>query len=328
MCTALSFQTKDHYFGRNLDLEYSFGEGVTICPRNMPLPYRYQKMQTSHYAMIGMATIADGYPLFYDATNEKGLSMAGLNFPKNAYYHKPSEEKQNIATFEFIPWILSQCSSVSEARQMLQHINLTDDRFSDAFPESTLHWLIADRENSITVESTEDGIHVYDNPVGVLTNNPPFPFQLFQLNNYRMLSSRTPENTFSVGLELDDYSRGMGGIGLPGDLSSSSRFVRACFAKLNAECGESEDESVAQFFHILGAVEQQKGLCFVEHSGMFEYTIYSSRVNTDRGIYYYKTYFNSCVTAVDMYCENLDGTEPIQYPLLTRQNIVWQNEHA
>lgn len=325
MCTAVSFQTKDHYFGRNLDLEFSFGEGVTVCPRNFPLSYRRMPTNTSHYAMIGMATIAEGYPLFYDATNEKGLSIAGLNFPGNALYFPPKEGKDNICTFEFIPWVLSQCADVDEAKKLCETLQMTDDRFNDSFPESTLHWMIADRDAAITVESTKDGLRVYDNPVGVLTNNPPFPVQLFQLNNYRHLDVKTPENTFSNRLALDDYSRGMGGIGLPGDLSSSSRFVRAVFTKWNSLSGETEAESVAQFFHILGAVNQQKGLCFVEHSGQYEYTIYSSCVNTDRGIYYYKTYENGCISAVDMHRENLDGDRIIQYPLLTEQRVDWQN---
>lgn len=325
MCTAVSFKTKDNYFGRNLDLEFSFGEGVTVCPRNFPFVYRNKPTDESHYAMIGMATIANEYPLFYDATNEKGLSMAGLNFPKNAFYSKKTEGKDNIATFEFIPWILSQCKNVEEAEKLCERINLTDELFNNEFPESTLHWIIADREKSITVEAMRDGLHIYENPVGVLTNNPPFPTQLFQLNNFRHLSTITPQNSFSEKLDLDDYSRGMGGIGLPGDLSSSSRFVRACFTKLNSICDESESESVAQFFHILAAVAQQKGLCFVEHSGMYEFTIYSSCVNTDRGIYYYRTYENSTISAVDMYRENLDGKELIQYAVLTEQKIDWQN---
>ena len=72
MCTAVTYKTKDHYFGRNLDLEGSFGETVTVTPRNFPLPFRKMGMLETHYAMIGMAHIAEGYPLYYDATNEKG----------------------------------------------------------------------------------------------------------------------------------------------------------------------------------------------------------------------------------------------------------------
>lgn len=97
------------------------------------------------------------------------------------------------------------------------------------------------------MESTADGLHVYDNPVGVLTNNPPFPMQMFSLNNYLHLSPKQPANTFSNQLDLSTYSRGMGGLGLPGDLSSASRFARVAFVKQNSISGNSETESVSQF---------------------------------------------------------------------------------
>ncbi len=126
-------------------------------------------------------------------------------------------------------------------------------------PLAELHWLIADRDESITVESVKEGIRVYDNPVGVLTNNPPFNEQLFQLNNYMHLSARDPQNLFAAGLPLHTYGRGMGALGLAGDLSSQSRFVRAAFVKMNSVSGNTETESVSQFFHILGAVDQQRG---------------------------------------------------------------------
>ena len=152
---------------------------------------------------------------------------------------------------------------------------------------------------------------------------PPFPMQLFSLNNYVNVSAKPPVNRFSA-LPLDTYSRGMGGIGLPGDLSSQSRFVRAAFTKLNSVSGDSENESVSQFFHILGSVEQQRGCCELE-SGKYEITLYSSCCNADRGIYNYTTYNNSCITAVDMHRENLDGSDLISYPLTEEQQINWMN---
>lgn len=324
MCTAATYQTKDHYFGRNLDLEYSYEETVTITPRNYPFPFRKVPEIKSHYAMIGVAYVVGDYPLYYDATNEKGLSMAGLNFPGNADYKPYEEGKDNITPFEFIPWILGKCATVAEAKQALQSLNLVNIAFSEQLPLSTLHWIIADRESAITVESVKEGLRVYDNPVGVLTNNPPFDFQMFNLNNYIGLSTDAPSNRFSERIELHPYSRGMGALGLPGDLSSASRFVKACFTKLNSVSGDSESESVSQFFHILESVEQQRG-CVYMGEGKYELTIYSSCCNVDKGIYYYKTYENSQITGVDMYRENLDGNMPVSYPLVTGQHIFMQN---
>lgn len=324
MCTAATYKTKDFYFGRTLDYEFSYHEEVTVTPRNFPLPFRHMETMTHHYAIIGMAYISEGYPLYYDAVNEKGLGIAGLNFVGSAVYRKPAPDKANAAQFELIPWILGQCSSVKEARELLTETNITDTPFSKALPPSQLHWLIADREEAITVEAVQEGLRIYDNPAGVLTNNPPFPMQMFNLNNYRSLSPETPENCFSDKLPLQAYSRGMGAMGLPGDLSSQSRFVRAAFTKMNSVSGDSESESVSQFFHILGSVDQQRGCCDVGDS-KYEITIYTCCCNADRGIYYYTTYENHQITAVDMYRERLDGTVLARYPLILDQQIRYQN---
>ena len=324
MCTAITYKTKDHYFGRNLDLEFSYAETVTVTPQNFVFPFRKMGKLESHYAIIGMAYIADGYPLYYDGTNEKGLSMAGLNFPGNADYKPYHYKKDNIAPFELIPWILGQCATVTEAKALLSRINLLKEDFSPELPLSPLHWIIADRECSITLESVREGIKIYENPVGVLTNNPPFDHQLFNLNNYRKLSKAESKNTFSHDLELATYSRGMGAMGLPGDASSMSRFVRASFVKMNSVSGDSEAESVSQFFHILKSVEMQRG-CVELNNGLHEITVYSSCCNTNRGIYYYTTYDNSGICAVDMHAADISGNQLIAYPLLKEQKIHYQN---
>ena len=250
--------------------------------------------------------------------------MAGLNFVGNAVYRSPAPEGDNICQFEFIPWILGQCATVAEARILLSRIRLTDTPFSKELPVSDLHWIIADRQESVTVESVSSGVMVYDNPVGVLTNNPPFPQQIFRLNDFMHLSPREPQNRFSDKLDLRPYSRGMGAMGLPGDLSSPSRFVRAAFVKMNSVSGESETESVGQFFHIMGSVEQPSGCCLVG-DGEYERTIYTSCCSADRGIYYYTTYENPAVTAVDMMREDLDGVSPVRYPMLAEMRISYQN---
>ncbi len=323
MCTGANYTTKDHYFGRNLDLEYSYHETVTITPRNFPFEFRRRPTMNTHHAIIGMAMIADGYPLYYDATNEKGLSMAGLNFPDNADYKPQTEDKVDVTPFEFIPWVLGQFTTVEEVKGALVDLNLVAIDFSEQFPLSPLHWIISDRDASITVESVKEGLRVYDNPVGVLTNNPTFDKQMFHLNDFMHLSVDPPQATFSDKVPFDVYSRGMGAIGLPGDLSSSSRFVKAAFTKLNSVSGDSESESVSQFFQILGSVAQQRG-CVRLAPDTYEITIYSSCCNTDRGIYYYTTYENSQITGVDMHATDLDGTTLVDYPLIKGQQIRMQ----
>lgn len=323
MCTAATYKTNDFYFGRTLDNPFSYNEEVTITPRGYSLTFREAEPMKTHFAIIGMAYVLNDYPLYYDAINEKGLCVAGLNFVGNAYYAKKTKDKDNIALFEFIPWILGQCSNVGEVKVLLSKINITDEPFSPDMPAAQLHWLIADKNEAITVESVNDGIKIYDNPTGVLTNNPPFDKQLFNLNNYMNLSPKSPKNNFSEKIPLETYSRGMGALGLPGDLSSQSRFVRASFVKMNSVSGVSENESVSQFFHILNSVDQQRGCCDV--SGKFEITIYTSCCNADKGIYYYTTYDNHQITAVNMHNVNLDGGKLTRYPLIYGEQIKMQN---
>ena len=324
MCTAATYKTKDFYFGRTLDYEFSYVDEVTVTPRNFPFHFRRAGDVPSHYAIIGMAYVVDGYPLYYDAVNEKGLCMAGLNFVGNAAYMDEREEKDNVTQFEFIPWILSQCASVAQARALLGKINLVKIPFSDELPLAQLHWMIADKREAVTVESMKDGLHVHDNPVGVLTNNPPFAEQMFALNNYMHLSVKNPQNHFSDKLPLHAYSRGMGAIGLPGDLSSQSRFVRVAFVRHISVSATTEEAGISQFFHILNSVDQQRGCCELD-GGKYEITIFTSCCNADKGIYYYTTYDNHQITAVDMHRERLDGDTLVRYPLVKGEQIHWQN---
>lgn len=323
MCTAVTYKTKNTYFGRTLDLEYHYREQVVVSSRNFPFSFRTKDTITNHYAIIGMATVAEHYPLYYEAANEHGLAMAGLNFPGFAHYFDPAPNKDNIAPFEFIPWILAQCKNLSDARTLLKRINLCSISFSEELPLSPLHWMIADRENAITVESTAEGLKIYENPVGVLTNNPPFDYQMQHLCDYLNLTPSEPESRF--GFEgLTPYSKGMGAMGLPGDLSSASRFVRAAFTKVNAVSGDGEGESVSQFFHILGAVAQTRG-CARLPDGRHEITRYTSCINLHRGIYYYTTYENSGISAVSLGRCDLNTAGLYQYPLNTDLKIDFQN---
>ncbi len=324
MCTAINFKSQNHYFGRNLDLEYTYQETVTVTPRNYPLKFRTMGEIPVHYAMIGMAYVVDGYPLYYDATNEKGVSVAGLMFAGNACYPDMAEGKDNIPPFEFIPWLLAQCTDMQDVRKLLERVNLANMPFSEALPLTPLHWMISYKEESLVVESMQDGLHIYENPVNVLTNNPAFPIHMWNLNNYMGLTKEAETNRFSEKLGLAVYSKGMGALGLPGDLSSASRFVRAAFVLHNSVCGESEEESVGQFFHILTSVENQRGCVRVEGE-KYEVTAYSSCCNADRGIYYYITYGNRQISAVDMWQEDLEGREAVSYSLVKNEQIYCQN---
>lgn len=327
MCTALSFNSDDHYFGRTLDYEFSYGESVVVLPRNFELRYRHTHALKYHLAMIGTAHIEDGYPLFYEAANEAGLCIAGLNFVGNAVYSAhdlPAPDKTDIASFELIPWVLSSCDSLIMAKELLERTRVVDTPFSKKLPASELHWMISDKNGSTVLELTKDGMHIFDDPVGVLTNNPPFESQMLMLSNYAGLSAAQTNVSFGGGLELPLYSRGMGALGLPGDLSSTSRFVRAAFTRANTARPHGENESVNAFFRILGTVEQTKGCCLV--GDKYEYTIYTSCINATRGVYYYKTYDSLGISAVDMHATDLDGDRLSVYPMRGVFNVEFQNK--
>lgn len=323
MCTAMSYKTAAHYFGRTLDYERGYGEQVIITPRRCPLHFRRMDALDSHSAIIGMAVAVGDQALYYDAANEHGLAMAGLNFPGNACYYPETAGKDNIAPFELMPWVLGQCKSTAEARSLLERINICNIAFSNEMPLSPLHWIISDGSASITVETLRDGMRIHDNPLGILTNNPPFDYHMTHLCDFMGASAKPVENQLGLP-SLKPYSRGMGGMGLPGDWSSASRFVRAAFVKLSSVCGAGENESVSQFFHLLGAVEHTRG-CVQLEDGSYEITRYTSCINADTGVYYYKTYENSGVCAVDMHRCDLDSSHLYAYPLIDEMQPHYQN---
>lgn len=316
MCTALAL---GHLFGRTLDLECSYEEQVVIVPRRFPLHFRMQSSLTDHHAIIGMAHVEQNVPLFYDGMNEAGLAMAALNFPLSTVYHESRQDRTDLAPFELIPWILGQCSTTAQARQLLEQVNVAGLDFSPQLPSTPLHWLIADSGHAIAVESMADGLHIHENPIGVLTNEPPFSVQLFRLNDFRGLSADPPANHFPH-LPLTEYSRGMGALGLPGDWSSQSRFVRCAFAAHNAPC----PADVTQFFHLMSTVEVPRGSVRLEN-GKEVISVYTSCCDRNRRVYHYTTYENRQIHAVDLHRCNLDAEALFRYPLVTRQQIAMQN---
>lgn len=324
MCTCIALAGKDHYFGRNLDLSYSYHETVTLTPENYPLVFRHAGTLKEHPAILGMAFVTDNYPLYYDAVNAYGLAMAGLNFPKLAVFHQPKAGSDNITVFEFIPWVLGQCHNLKEARELLKKINLLDEPYSDSLPVTPEHWMISDSLGSIVAECTKDGMHVYDNPYGVMTNAPEFSYMETYLRQFRHLDPNEKEASFSAGVSLDSYSLGMPGYGLPGDLSSPSRFVRAAYVRNNAVFDDCEESAVSAFFHVLGSVSQPKGAVRLGKDE-YEITVYSSCMNLEKGIYYYTTYANPEIHAVDMHRENLQGHELKTWPLISQTEFRYQN---
>jgi len=307
MCTAITVRGEELYFGRTLDWDASFGERAVITPRGFEVRFRMEPPQRMHYAMIGMATVVDGYPLYAEAVNSCGLCAAGLNFPGNAYYSEAAEEGNlNLAPYELIPYLLGTCADLSQAKGVLQDLNLMAIPFRKEIPLTPLHWMIADREGAVVVESTACGVRIYDDPAGVLTNNPPFGFHLQNLSHYGNLTAAPAKSDFLDESGAKSFGLGLGCHGLPGDYSSTSRFVRAAWLLAHRSEVKGEGACVAQFFHLLDAVSPIKGSVLTE-KGKEHYTLYASCFNATRGVLYVRTWQSPTVYAVDLRAHAAEG---------------------
>ena len=290
MCTAISDDGAGrHLFGRTLDLERGLGERIVLTPRGYRWELLHEPTLTGQGALLGVALLRGGVPLYYDATNEAGLAIAGLNFAGCAVYRPARQGMHNVASFELIPWLLSRCENVRDARQLLRRTNITPDGFASDLPATPLHWLIADGRGALVAEPTAEGLALYDAPLGVLTNAPGMEYHMTHLSHFMQLGAQPPVNRLCPGVPLAPYCRGMGAMGLPGDFSSPSRFVRAAFARQHTVAGGEGGGAIGRFFHIADAVAQPRG-CALTERGEPVYSVYTSCYDTAAFACYFTTY--------------------------------------
>lgn len=322
MCTCLLIKDNNTYFGRNMDITHSFNEKIIITPKNYLFKFKKEKNINSHYAMIGIGTIVNNYPLYAEATNEYGLSIAGLNFPSNCNYYNIDNNKINLAPYELVLYLLGTCKNIKEVKKSLTNINIININFSKLIKLTPLHFMVSDKNKSIVIETLKEGMKVYDNPFNILTNNPPFDYHMNNIKNYLNLHNKDSINNINKNLKLEPYSFGQGAYGLPGDFSSSSRFIRAFFTKSFLQINQ-EDNVIIQFFKCLDSVSMIKGNVLTNYG--YEYTRYSSCINVNKGILYYKTYNCPLIYSIEMYKENLEDNKLIFYEMINDFTIVKQN---
>ena len=310
-----------------MDLAYFFRQSVMIIPRN----FQYQDKVTGHMvtnqrAIIGMGTVMDNHPLLADAMNEAGLACAGLNFEGYAYFEKdPVEGKINIAPYDFMQWVLSNHETVEEVKQGLKNVELVDRPVNDKTPVPMLHWMIVDKTGkAIVVEKTKAGIAIHDNHIGVLTNNPTFDWHVTNLNEYLYVTPFSPKETHWGNLKLNALGIGAGTLGIPGDFASVSRFVRIAYIRSHMPEIKGDAQSITQFFHMLDYVKMVRGGVLTDE-GLLDSTTYSSCMDQVRGVYYYRTYENNRINAIDLHKEQLEGTDLKLFDYLTDQDIHHQN---
>ncbi len=286
MCTSISFRQKGLYFGRNMDLDYNFGERIIATPRSFRLKSLEDK---EHLGFIGTATLVDGYPLYADAMNEKGLCVAGLNFPDRAFYRQVDHQKNNVPAYDFIAYIVASFSSVEEFKKSFTNINITNKSFSSSVPCPTLHWMISDGKSSVVVESTESGINMYENPLDVMTNLPEFPNHM---ENYLKMKS-------GKGSASDDF---------PVTLSSSSRFLRMAHFLGNDFIKTDSDSIISHVFHLLDTVAMPDVSVKISN-GNYHKTTYSICLDTLKKRYFVRTYENSRISCVQLSEKMLSSTD-------------------
>lgn len=328
MCTSFSIQSKmgHNFFGRNLDLAYSVNESPIIIPRNYELEDKVTRDRVRNKrAIIGMGTVIDHHPSMIDAMNEDGLVCAGLNFEGFAYFEeKPVQGKTNITPYDFIYWTVSNFETINEVKAAISNLELVDVPLNDKTPVPTLHWMITDKTGeSIVVEKTKENLEVFNNPVGVMTNQPTFDWHLMNLNRYLYVKPKQPKPVKWSDMELNMRGVGAGTLGLPGDSHSISRFVKIAYARSHMPDIEDDLSAVTQCFHMLDYVKMVKAGVITE--GLEEKTTYSICMDQENGILYYKNYGNNRINAVNMHSEELDKDELIILPYQTDQDINFQN---
>ena len=312
MCTAIRFNNR--YFGRTLDFERGFEEELVVTPRDS-----MQLLEASNrYSMMGVGVVSDGIPLYFDGVNEWGLAAAALNFPHYAVYSRDTSGTA-IPSGRLISYLLGICRSVSEVKDVLGKITVTDGT-EQVGASSPLHWIFSDGRESAVVESVRDGIRVMDNPVGVLTNSPPFDYHLAQLAAYSNLSVRNPTTTLG-GSSL--YSGGMGAIGLPGDYSSTSRFIRATFLKESCfdrarDVGEWE---LNRTFDILCSVMIPKG-AVLSDAGQPVFTRYTAVIDMEKPSYYLTSPTCRTVHTIALSDSLCNAGEIKSYPIYREERII------
>ena len=310
MCTGVRFSDdKGHmFFGRNLDWSVPYGQKVVLTPRG----YRYESAFLGDISMkagaaIGMAIVEEDTPLYFDCANEKGLAIAGLNFPGYAKYEDSAiDGKANVAAYEFPLWVVANFATVDEVEKALENVAIIAKPINDKYPVSMLHWLIGDANRSIVVEYTDKGMEIFHNDVDILTNQPGYAWHQENLRNYMNLFPQTPKEIEWGKAKMTAFGSGSLMRGIPGDYYSPSRFVRVAYLNTHYPTKSTEKENISRFFHTLAGVAMIDGAAAMA-DGAYEKTIYTGGYSTQTKIYYYNTYEDPAIQKVAMKDYDLDS---------------------
>lgn len=305
MCTAMTMQIPqgDTYFGRTMDFSYPLDPSLYFIPKGC----KWNNILHTHiihnqYNVMGIGQDISPVVLS-DGVNEMGFGAAALYFPGFAKYDPivPQDSfRLSIAAVELVKFLLSQCASVTEAATLLPKIRIVGVKDAVTNSVAPLHWIIADKHGScMTIEKTEDGLHLMNNPIGVLSNSPDFQWHMTNLRNYMNVTPSQHEESEWDRVLLTPFGQGAGTMGLPGDYTPPARFVKTAYQKTHSSFPADKEGSIITCFHIMDGVSIPKGVVMTSR-GEADYTQYTAFINLSTNEYFFKTYDNSEIVAVTL----------------------------
>lgn len=304
-CTGMRLIAKDRsvVHGRTLEFGTFIESSIAVVPRNFQFqgngtPY------TSRYAAVG--AILFDIPALMDGLNEKGLSVGTFYFPGFAGYASPSEDSSitTLSPIDFPNWILTRFATIEEVKEALSEVSIIPTVFKQWGNETPpFHYVVYDKSgNSIVIEPIDGELIVHDNPFGVITNSPTFDWHMTNLRNFLNLRAANVPPIQVDGVELAPFGQGSGMVGLPGDFTPPSRFVRAAIFSYTAIASNTSKEAVFQLFHILNQFDIPIGIAREIQGGIIhtDYTMITCVKEPASLNYYFKTYDDQTIKKVDL----------------------------
>jgi choloylglycine hydrolase len=330
-CTGITIKPKDGaiIYARTLEFAMDLHSNIIVVPRGKEYvgtgpdekPGLHWK---TLYGVVG--TNAFDLPVTIDGLNEKGLSVGLFYFPSFAKYQeiKTEDVSRALAPWELGVFLLSTCSDVKEAVIAAQNVRVGEVVQKDMGLVPGVHYILTDASGkSVVLEYVGGELKVHDNPLGVMTNSPTFDWHLTNLSNYMNLTvSNIPEIDFG-GDEIKGLGQGSGMLGLPGDFTPPSRFVRAVAFSKSALPVETAREGVLQAFHILNQFDIPKGAARGLENGkvVADYTLWTSAADLKNLRYHFRTFDDSRIRMVDLKAVDLDAKEIRTVPMRGEEQI-------
>lgn len=322
MCTSMTYKTSDgqYWLARTMDFGFELGGNPIVVPRQYEFHGVLGETFTTKFGFVGTGAQLKDY-IVVDGVNEQGLSAATLYFSNQASYdQQPAADRLSLASFEVVNWILGNFQSNAEVRAHLDEMQVVDFELPLLKGNVPLHWIIADRQGHCNVlEFKADGMHWYDDQIGVMTNSPDFAWHEQNLGNYVQLQNGfQPARQFS-GYTAREIGPGSGALGLPGDYTSTSRFVRASFTRQYAP-QVADTQALNTINHLLEPFDIPRGVK-QQANGYFDYTQYRGYMQLSNATYYYQPYDDNTISAVQLTDALLNDTTVTTFAVAHQQQV-------